>query len=563
MSTGLARIFPELDADELQRLLAWVDALTEGVDPGREPFVVPSSGADPAWTRVAHHGDAERGMIFGEVVTPLIADLLDDAAAALNAHPLVEGDRVSLRVRSHVLRQTTTLGARHLLRRLDGARAAGTLLGDTPEDRFAHFIDLTGSRPGVAALVADLPDLVAWLRHVTRLRLAAIVDAFDDTAREWPRIAATIPQVRADDRIVDLDPGAGDTHGGGAAVAILHLDSGARLVTKPRSLAVEQGFAAFTAWFGERVGAELPAPASHTTDRRGWVEFITPSGTHAEGYLRSSGALLAALHLLRATDMHYENLVSNHDGLPVVIDAETLFTPVVEGTDRPRDGLLGVVSTGLLSLRRETAGELDPGAFGYRPGAQSPYSSWRAVHPGRDDMRLEMVPVQVDHESPVPAGVSRGPDGVAAMTGGFADAMSWVLGNRDEVADAIEGCFPDGAVRYIHRPTMSYAQVLRMSTHPAFASRRDRHRALARIAVLLPRAPEPLLASEVLQLTDGDLPSFSVPLRGTTVRDGRGIDIGARVVGAPLERCVQAIRELTGEAVETEVDVVRGSLSAW
>ncbi|MDT9593140.1 DUF4135 domain-containing protein [Nocardioides zeae] len=566
MGGALATIFPELDAPELARLLDWVDTLTEGVGADGEPFDVHAPAGD--------HADAARGTIFGDVVAPLVADVLDRTDADLRALPLGAPDRVSARIRTHAVRQATTLGARFLLRRLDAERREGRLRGTTPEERFADFVDHAASPQGRAALADDLPDLVAWLRHVTRLRTTALVEALGATTREWDALTRTLPGLDARDRVVDLSPGAGDTHGGGAAVAILELASGARVVTKPRSLAVEQGFARFTGWFGERTGVPLPAPASWTSGRRGWVEFVASdrSRSHPD-YLRTAGTLLAALHLLRATDMHYENLVPDPSGLPVVIDAESLFTPALVGTDRPAEGLLGVVATGMLSLRREvaegvegaegTADLLDPGALGYRAGGRSPYSSWRAVNPGRDDMRLEMTPVRVEAESPVPAGVERDLRAAEALASAYEQAVDGVLADREAVAAAIERCFESGEVRYIHRPTMSYAQVLRMATHPAFATHRDRHRALARLAVLAPRTPPALLDSEVLQLTDGDLPSFSVPLRGTTVLDGRGGTTGARAVAAPLEQCVRAVRGLSVEDVEREAEQVRGSLSAW
>ncbi|WP_222192505.1 DUF4135 domain-containing protein [Modestobacter italicus] len=510
--------------------------------------------------------------LFGEVMTGLVADQLQDTAGRLRPlRLLADPDAVVQTVTAHAVHLASTLAARSVLRRLDHRRRAGSLTGSTAEERHASFVAELASPAGLAGLVAEQPDLVAWVRAVVGLRLDAVADLLTATDRHWPTVAATVAGVHPGDRVAGVDLGAGDTHGRGRSVAVLRLDSGGAVVVKPRHLGVEQAFGTVASWLGEQVGVELPRLTGWSADGHGWVEHVGPgTAPPAPTYLRATGVLLAALHLLDATDVHYENLLVDRAGLPVVVDAETLLTPRLEGTDRPDDGLLGVVATGMLSLRREQAGpgdgELDPGALGYTPGAVSPFRSWQVVRPGRDDMRLEMAPVRVDHPGPAAAARHRTAADRDELERGFSDVLGWVLAHRERTIGRIDTAMPDdpaASVRYIHRPTMLYAQVLRMATHPTFVTRADRRRALGRLAVLGPATPWPLLASEIRQLDLGDLPSFRVPLRGTSVLDGLGDETGARCRQAPLARCLDAVRRLTDSDARREAAAVHTSLAAW
>ncbi|WP_170837479.1 DUF4135 domain-containing protein [Actinopolyspora xinjiangensis] len=496
---------------------------------------------------------------------------MHDALSALTI--IARPARVIDRVREHLVAQATALVARTLLQRLDDARRAGALRGHSAEERFAAFVAESASSSGIADIADDVPDMVAWVRLVVRTRRDAVLAMLHDTQSRWEAVTGAVAGARPEDRIEDIDLGTGDTHGGGRSVAVLLLDSGRRVVAKPRDLWVEQGFTRFASWLGERVGIEVPEPTSYSTDLRGWVEHFDGRTPPAHGYPRVAGALLAALYLLDATDIHYENLLTDSRGLPVVVDAETLMTPRIEGLGFARsDGLLGVVATGMLSLRRERADDandefddraFDPGALAYRPGDRSPFRGWKAVNVGRDDMRLEMASIRVEHPGPAPTAHPRTRAERDELVGGFTDVVSWVLRHRERTLRTIEESFERGSVRYVHRPTMLYHQVLRMATHPAFAGHEARRRVFGRLVVLDPPTPPRLVNAEMRQLAVGDMPSFRVSPRGTSVRDGHGADTGVRCRLSPLDHCLRAVSRLTDEDAEREAEAAHRALDVW
>lgn len=559
-----AAVFPEV-RDPMGRhdLLTRIDAIA--LDDFACPPPSPGRRAGALLTETS-------SVLFGEVLEALLVDQFDAIAGRLRSlRLLAEPGVVLASVHDYAMHCAGSLVVRALLRRLDARRRAGILTGVTPEDRYRCFVDEAASPAGLARLTADRPDLVAWARSVIARRLDAVADLLAATDRNWTAISAIVAGTGAADRVVSVGLGTGDTHGHGRSVAVLHLDSGASVVVKPRHLGVEQAFGTVASWLGAQVGVELPQLTGWSGDGHGWVEHVGPgTAPPAPAALRATGVLLAALHLLDATDVHYENLMVDRRGLPVVVDAEALLSPRVIGTDRPDDRLLGVVATGMLSLRHEQGaqrpGEVDPGALGYVAGASSPFRSWQVAQPGRDDARLEMTAVRVDHPGPMGGAPRRAAADRDELAGGFADVLSWVLAHRERSVARIRSAMPEdegSTVRHVQRSTMVYAQVLRMATHPDFVTRADRRRGFGRLAVLGPRTPWSLIRSEVRQLDAGDLPAFRVPLRGTVVLDPLGRDTGARCTRPPLERCLDAVGRLTDDDAAQETAAVRSSLASW
>src|SRR5262249_51117927 len=124
----------------------------------------------------------------------------------------------------------------------------------------------------------------------------------------------------------------GDTHRGGQAVHVLTFQSGAKLVYKPRPVAMEQGYYDLVAWLNER-GFAPPMKVIRTPGKGefGWMQFVAPapseSETQVQDFFTRMGAHLALAWLLGGTDLHSENVIA-HGQHPVPVDLETLFHAV-------------------------------------------------------------------------------------------------------------------------------------------------------------------------------------------------------------------------------------------
>lgn len=555
MEPRWSELFGDLGGEPLDQLLTWADAAPSDLPSD------PTGGARP-WRMAAAAGDGADDGVLGAAVAAIAAAPADRFADRLAALSLV-GDVPALHARGvDVARSVVSEEVRRpLVALLAHDAAAGRTTGATPQERYDAWLAALLAPAGWARVERTHPDLLPRAVALAEQRLAALADLVERTDRYWSGIAADLG-LDPTARLVDLQVG-GDSHGGGRCVAVLRTSAGERLVAKPRPARVEEGYGSFASWLGEAAGvavgdAALPRPRFHHAGDSAWMEHLpglTSAGGRHAAYFTQVGVHLAALHLLRGTDVHYENLLADGAGRPAVIDAEALFTPRLGARED-----LDVAATGLLSVPFGDAA-FDFGALDYRAGGASPFRAWHVEGPGRDDLRLVMRPVVVDHPEVAP-GARTGAE-ARAVEEAFAAVLDHVVEHRATVLGRLEATFRSGRVRLIHRATMTYALLLRTATHPSFASDRDRQRVFARLAVMAPATDPAVLASEVRQLTAGEIPAFEVDLHDPRVRDARGRDTGARAAVAPYEDVVELVTRLDADHVARQVAVLRSRVGHW
>jgi type 2 lantibiotic biosynthesis protein LanM len=120
-----------------------------------------------------------------------------------------------------------------------------------------------------------------------------------------------------------------DRHENGRCVVILELSNSRRLVYKPRNLDIDSAYQKYLGYLNVN-GCPLDFRVLKVVSREkyGWIEYVEHNSIASYNlvheFYQRSGALLCVLHLLRANDCHYENIIA--DGTyPVLIDSETLL----------------------------------------------------------------------------------------------------------------------------------------------------------------------------------------------------------------------------------------------
>lgn len=238
--------------------------------------------------------------------------------------------------------------------------------------------------------------LVEWL-----LRYPMLARLLATCCEQW--IAATADLVRRLDHdrhllratfdipdrpleIAGVIPDLSDPHRGGRTVCTIRFRSGARLVYKPRRLALDRHLA--------KLLAEIPGLHPDIALRRlrvldrgeyGWVEYIeaVPCADSAdvERFYRRAGALTCLAYVLGGSDLHAGNLIACGDQ-PVPIDLECMTgAPLASphgGTD-PAQRVSppgSVLRTGLPPAARNGAGN----AFHIAGGLADPDPRRRPEH---------------------------------------------------------------------------------------------------------------------------------------------------------------------------------------
>ncbi|MDQ0796291.1 type 2 lantibiotic biosynthesis protein LanM [Streptomyces sp. B1I3] len=573
----------------------WWAPGTVGPRPGTEPgwagFVREAVADAPQEPRVADRAYPDLTG-FEVIVAPFAARAAGRLADAVPGDAARPGTPVCPATvldgfRQDVARHLALLAARTLVSELHGARTGGRLSGEGPRARFRDFLRLTASRAGLTSLVTAYPVLA-------RVLAQAAMNAADAFAEMLGRLAADQELLSSSavlgggrgpggsagpgpHALTGVTAGTGDSHRGGRSVMLLRFTDGSRLVYKPRPLAAHRHFDTLIGWFNSHTGTpDLRAPQVLDRGAYGWAEFVedAPCRTTAETTLfyRRLGALLALLHVLDGTDLHHENLIACGPH-PVLVDVETLFhpplTPAPPADPATRALHASVHRVGLLpQLLVGDTTVLDMSAVGGGRAASSPLetASWAAA--GTDTMHLVRTAGRftASANSPTLGGVRADPFGFTdALCDGFRAAYTAVSGSRDELLGpkGLLRLFADDEIRFVPRPTWTYATLLHESTHPDLmrdAGERQQVFALLRTDVLGTPALAGLEDEEIAELWQGDVPVFTGRPDATDVWSGNGRRMPGPAGPTGLARAEAKIRALDTVDRQDQERIIRTAM---
>lgn len=472
-----------------------------------------------------------------------------------------------------VARATTArlvpLAARTLVAELHRHSADGLLRGADGGQRFHDFVRRLSAPDPLADLLAAYPVLARLLADAASRLAAGTVELLDRLRADRAAVADALLDGRDPGRLDRLDLDRGDPHDGGRTVAVLSFASGDRLVYKPRDVSGHTTLSRFLALLAEHVPYSPTPVRALPRPGYGWLAHIAPrplaDRDAACRFYRRQGALLAVLHLLRATDVHCENVVAEGDQ-PVVVDVETLFHPPTRPSDDPAAEALAtsVRRTGLLPVPVVGAhGVADLSGLGGGAGGASPASTVSWADGGTDRMRLVRGPATLatSNNRPTLGGDVVDPaDHTASLLAGFRTAYRAIDANRAAFADLIAEC-AELPVRVLLRPTWLYRTLLDESTHPdLLRDAADRDAALASLHDLGTGADA--RAAETAQLWAGDIPLFLARAGGNQARPVSG---GPAEVALPVSGTAAAAAVLAGmDATDRRCQewIIRAALAA-
>jgi type 2 lantibiotic biosynthesis protein LanM len=480
-----------------------------------------------------------------------------------------EGERL---VTEPLVFRLLPLLARTLVLELHVARLQGLLAGETAEERFAAFVERLRDREAAAAILDEYPVLARLVVEELETWVGTSLEVLERLAMDWPALVATFFAGQDPGPLTALDGGAGDRHRGGRAVRIATFASGAKLVYKPRPMAVDAHFQELLAWI-EAKDANLCFRRLTVLDRGeyGWMEYVAAAGCASAAevalYHRRLGGLLAILYALEATDLHYENLIAAGDQ-PVVVDLESLLHPRPEpaASQRPDERLAGealadsVIRVGLLPFRvgeNEEFGGVDLSGVAVVAGQPTPQPvlQWQGI--GTDEMRAvrERVTMEGGRNRPALDGREvEAAEFMDDMAAGFAEVYRLLARHCGELLapGGIIDRFADDPVRAVLRPTRVYGLLLTESFHPdVLRDALDRDILFDRLWVGVENQPylARVAAFEHRDLRAGDIPSFEARPSSADLWTSRG----ERVPGFFPETAIATVRRRLGALGEEDL----------
>lgn len=485
--------------------------------------------------------------------------------------------------------QVNQIVGRTLALEMNVARLQGELRSDSAHERYHEFLARTRRPDRLAALLAEYPvlaqEVVRTLRNWADTRYEFARRLVDD----YPELASVTGQGADLGDVEHVEFGAGDTHRGGRSVARVQFGNGTRVMYKPRSLSIDRHFQELLSWLNAR-GLEPALATMWVVDRDeyGWTEFVRETGCDsADGldrFFARHGSLLAILHALAATDMHFENVIAAGEH-PVIVDLEALFhswkRELGDSFEIPR------AASELMHSSVLGVGLLPAPAFWVDVDTdEAGWSDHSGVSDAGDQLTSNKVPVwdraQTDEMRIVRRRISQSSgqnvptlggraasvaDHREAVVDGYRRTYELLRTHRDDLlaADGPLEAFADDEVRLLARRTQVYYTALSESWHPDM--QRD---ALDRDGFLdamwrdhedLP-CREVLIAAEIEQLKQGDIPVFgTTPASRDLYSDGRLLAESV-LDQSGLENARQRIRDLSPAGLEQQSWFVEASLTA-
>lgn len=434
-----------------------------------------------------------------------------------------------------------------------------------------------GVRPGPLGdrdgdwLAARYPEGARLVQVVLGHAVGAAVELHERLRADRERLEDAFG-VLADDPVVDVAPGLGDSHRGGRAAAALVFASGRRLVYKPRSVRPEQALETLLAAVARELGDHRWCPVD-VLDRGpyGWAEFVrgrpVDTAVAIDRFFRRAGSLLAVAVAVGLGDLHPENLVAAGDR-PVVVDAELLMpaVPLVEMDALAADPVAPAVAASVWGTMLLPHGQPVHRQHRDRPAGLVAQLGGLGRVDRREAIGATAPPIV---NLPVRAGqVQDARPHADAIVAGFRAAAEVLRDRHDDWGRP--GAPLDRLwrtpVRGIVRTTSAYAAALGSATTPACL-----RSAATRRAVLIARlgagpGPAALRGSELPDLVDGDIPMLTAEPGRALLRPAGPARAGDAARGihlqrAPADAARARITALDGMLVEREVDRIRASLT--
>jgi len=498
-------------------------------------------------------------------------------------------------LRGWLLSRLVNLGAQtiHLEYCTFCARRDPTVLTDDPEtnqlddsELYEQFLNETLNRLYLN-LFTDYPALarsIATIIKQWQIVMQEFLHRFrqDGEAIESRLIEGELGQVAA------VEPGVGDLHDHGRSVFVLELESGQRLVYKPRDITIEESLYELLNRVGETAGVEFLTPKTITRADHGWVEYIPnedlENRSDASCYYERIGILICVLYVLNGSDFHFENLVASGE-YPCPIDGETAMSQWMP-IDIIDDGHFGrqlmsraiqdsVLNSMMLPFGTEYVSEDVPdlsgiGAIGDEVGINETLH-WRNVNSDYIDFEYKTGMFKPGSNYPVLNGTPVYPEThTEDIVRGFRVGAEAVVAIRDD-PDAIDIAdhFGDAEARILVRPTQLYQAARNELTNP-----RSMENGLQRTVVtekLVRKAVfdfgigslnliEPILRAEREALLRHDVPRFTT-LAGTTdlLHDGEVLmpDFFSRPTLAAVR---ENVATLSPESIEEQTEYIRRAL---
>lgn len=327
------------------------------------------------------------------------------------------------------------------------------------------------------------------------------------------------------DILTNIDFNAGDTHNKGKSVIILSFND-KKIVYKPKKYDTTTVINSIYAYCNSNYNTNFKLINILSRKNYSYENFISSKEVSTmsdiKKFYRNYGELLGLAYILKATDLHFENIIA-HGEYPVVIDTETFFQQNIPlkfidhaNINIKYDYMNSVITTGLIPFKiltersKDKREGIDISGLSVG-GTKIPFKTLSIVNRGSEDIKYEYVTKNIHKSNNVP--IFKGEiysyiNYKEDIKEGFYDFLKKIENNKEEFKKSLKELANDLVVRNVLRGTQRYCDLLMYSYHPeCLKDIREREKTLENLFSYNFNNKE-ICVSEYYQLLLGDVPIF-------------------------------------------------------
>ncbi|WFB58588.1 type 2 lanthipeptide synthetase LanM family protein [Paenibacillus sp. BR1-192] len=512
------------------------------------------------------------------VIRPFLAEFWRNLQDSLNNvnEDIIDKLQVEQELMQVCVQRLSSLQYKTTMLEISIASRLGELAAESPNERYQEYFKLLEDPDHLRALFDTYPVLARCMTEYTLMFGTYVCEIIIHYSSDWNKFKSKLGNGCEYDCLTGIEIGAGDTHNKGKSVAILKFNSGAKLVYKPHSLRIDECYSAMLDWVNQRgIKYLLTSPNALNCGTYGYHEFIShhpcQSIMEVEQFYYRLGALTALCYACGATDYHSENIIAS-GAQPVLIDLETIFTPLTEtqlqymlGEQSLRTVFSSLMIPGIYSPSPLL--DIDLSAVGGRGGQKSQLMKIQRINNfGTDEAFLIDESYTTDERQNRPMINGEYMDVsmfTKHMIEGFCDLYRLILTHRDTFVQDILLPYSDAMGRHVIRATALYGKLLTHSMHPDYLQNEsDRDRLLQIISNNSAFPPKTVIEHELEQMQRQDIPYFMFSLNSCDLYDMNGVCIRDFYPMSIIELVEHYLMQLSEDDLSIQLQYLRWSLSS-
>ncbi|MBE9913637.1 type 2 lantipeptide synthetase LanM [Paenibacillus donghaensis] len=512
------------------------------------------------------------------IVRPFLAEFwrnLQEALTNVNAD-IIDNFQVEQGLMQACVQRLASLQYKTMMLEISIASQLGDLTAESPNERYQEYFKLLEDSHNLRVFFDTYPVLARCLTERTLMFSSYVREIIVHYNSDWIKFKSKLGNGCDYDCLTGIEIGAGDTHNKGKSVAILKFNSGSKLVYKPHSLHIDECYSHMLDWINQRgIKYFLSSPNAFNCGAYGYHEFIshTPcqSIMEVEQFYYRLGALTALCYTCGASDYHSENIIAR-GAQPILIDMETIFTPLTEtqlqhvlGEQGQRTIFSSLMLPGIYSPN--ALWDIDISAAGGRGGQKSQLMKIQRINNvGTDEACLidDIYTTDEKQNRPILNGEYMDVSMYTKhMIEGFCELYRLLLTHRDTFVRDILLPYSDAIGRHVFRETALYGKLLSHSMHPDYLQNEsDRNRLLNIMINNSTVLPLAVIERELEQMQRQDVPYFMFSLNSHDLYDLNEVCIHNFYPMSIIELIEHYLMQLSEDDLSIQLQYLRWSLSS-